>query len=355
LIASAAERVLLWDASSMTKIAPLEYESIVWSVAFSPDGRWLVSTHGDGSILIWDVLNRELKANLRQHSGAVRAVAFSADGRRLATASDDHSVIVWDAESGRKQSVFTQHQTRVAGLAFSPDGSWMASTDQHAKVVQQDLAGLVRQRLTNGRSYLSDYCLAVSADGRFIATSYMIYNAETGERVLNRDDIWRRVYSAVFSKDGTRVIGATDHGEIPVLDTRTWESVERYHWANTPIVSLSLSPDEQHIVTGEDGKMIRMGTLNPLRQTAVLGQHGARVKAVAFSPDGKRVASAGDDKMVALWDVSRRKLITTIGTHTSPIYSLAFSPDGRRLMTGEHDSSVRQYTRHRSLWGFSLD
>jgi WD40 repeat protein len=66
------------------------------------------------------------------------------------------------------------------------------------------------------------------------------------------------------------------------------------------------------------------------------------------------VASAGDDKMVALWDVSRRKLVTTIGTHTSPIYALAFSPDGKRLVTGEHDRSVRQYTRSRTLWGYKI-
>ena len=53
LVATAAERVLLWDALTMTKITPLEYDSVVWSVTFSPDGRWLVSTHGDGSILVW--------------------------------------------------------------------------------------------------------------------------------------------------------------------------------------------------------------------------------------------------------------------------------------------------------------
>jgi WD40 repeat protein len=118
LIASAAERVLLWDAATMTRIAPLDYESIVWSVAFSPDGRWLVSTHGDGSILIWDVLNRELEANLRQHSGGVRAVAFSEDGKRVASGSEDHSVILWDSESGRKEAVFTTHQTRVERRRF---------------------------------------------------------------------------------------------------------------------------------------------------------------------------------------------------------------------------------------------
>jgi len=59
--------------------------------------------------------------------------------------------------------------------------------------------------------------------------------------------------------------------------------------------------------------------------------------------------------MIALWDMSSRKLVTTIGTHTAPIYALAFAPDGKRLFTGEHDRSVRQYTRRRSLWGFALD
>jgi WD40 repeat protein len=355
-IASGAERVLLWDAITESRIAPLEYDSAVWSVTFSPDARWLVSTHGDGAILIWDVVNRELEADLRQHSGGVRALAFSPDGKRLASASEDQSIILWDAQSGQKESVLTAHQTRVGAVAFSPDGTWIVSSDQSGDIIRHDFGQAAPRWTANVWKNLASYCLAISPDQRFVATSFAVYSAATGEVVLyDVESAWRGIYSAAFTSDGARLIGVDDRGYVVVLDTRTWQLIERQQWSTTPLVSMSLSPDGTQIVTGEDGKMIRLGTLNPLRQTAVIGQHAARVKAVAFSPDGKQVASAGDDKMVALWDVSRRKLLTTIGTHTSPIYALAFSPDGRRLITGEHDRSVRQYARRRSLWGFSLD
>jgi len=144
-------------------------------------------------------------------------------------------------------------------------------------------------------------------------------------------------------------------GEILVVDVRNWQMIERRKWSDTALVTLSLSSDGQRLITGEDGKIVRLGGLKPLRHLAVVGQHDARVKSVAFSPDGKRVASAGDDKLIKLWDVGNRKLITTIGTHSSPVYSVAFSPDGQQLVSGGHDSSVRIYTRHRELWGYRLD
>jgi WD40 repeat protein len=140
-----------------------------------------------------------------------------------------------------------------------------------------------------------------------------------------------------------------------MFETATWREVARQRWTESALVAMSISPDGNYLVTGEDDRKIRLGTINPLQQIGTIGEHTARVKAVAFSPDGEHIASAGDDKMVALWDVSRRKLVTTIGTHTAPIYALAFSPDGGRLVTGEHDRSVRQYRRRRTLWGFSLN
>lgn len=122
---------------------PLEYESIVWSVDFSPHGKWLVSTHGDGAILVWDAAARERVANLRDHSGGVRAVAFSPDGKRVATASEDQSVSVWNAESKRKRFL-VGHQTRVTDVNLSPDNLWLVSAGQDGIVIRWNL----QQRLS---------------------------------------------------------------------------------------------------------------------------------------------------------------------------------------------------------------
>jgi WD40 repeat protein len=356
LIATAADRVLLWDAATLTKIVPLEYESVVWSVDFSPDGKLLVSTHGDGAILVWDVANRERVANLREHSGGVRAVAFSPDGKRVASASEDHSVVVWNVESGQKEVVLVGHHTRVTAVNFSPDNQWLASAGQDGIVIRWNL----QQRLSEltmkpSAANHPSYCVTISPNGRWIVTNHSVYDATSGSQIISLVGAWGGIYGAAFTPDGRRLVCVTETGDVMLWDTQTWQFLEQQRWAETPLVTLSLSADGRYLSTGEDGKNVRFGTVEPLAQLAVLGHHEARVKAVAFSPDGATVASAGDDKTIALWDVSRRKLITPIGTHTSPVYALAFSPDGRRLISGEHDRSVRIYTRRRTLWGFELD
>jgi WD40 repeat protein len=354
-IATAAERVILWDAATFTKIGPLEYESIVWSVDFSPDGHWLVSTHGDGAILVWDATQRERVANLREHSGGVRAVAVSPDGKRVASASDDETVIVWDAEHGTKEAVLIGHHTRVTGVSFSPDNQWLASADQDGVVIRWNLEQhsplLILDPSTDTDA---SYCVAISPNGRLIATTHGVYDSESGAKITGLVGSWGAVYSAAFTPDGRRLVCVTDHGKVMLWDTETWQIVDQQNWTDGALVTLSLSSDGRYLTTGEDAKNVRFGTLEPLRQLAVLGRHDARVKSVAFSPDGKTVASAGDDKTIVLWDVGSRKLITRVGMHTSPVYAIAFSPDGQRLISGEHDHSVRIYTRHRSLWGFEL-
>lgn len=365
LVATGSDDIVLWDAMTRTKLTHLKYTAVVWSVEFSPDGRWLVSTHGDGAILVWDVAERQLAANLNGHSGPVRAVTYSPDGKHIASASEDQTVIIWGAATVRKEAALIGHSSRVMTVAFSPDSQWVLSSDFDGTVVRWDVTQGISQWTIKGGT---TNALAISPDSRWFADSEGVYESMAGEQIVRflryrdklintaqvRDEI-HMVYGQAFSADGQWLACVTAQGLIVLLDAQKWREVERATSSNTSFIAISFSPDSRSFVTGDDEGRVRLWSVSPLREVALIGRHSARVKSVAFSPDGREVASAGDDRNIYLWNVSRRRLITSIGTNTAPVLSVAFSPDGKKLVAGGHDNSVRVFTRHRTLWGYALD
>ncbi len=100
-------------------------------LAFSPDGRHLV-TGGEGrTVKIWDAMTPkkvpELLQTLTGHTGEVLCVAVSRDGRWIASAGEDTTVRLWDARSGEPLLKLRGHTGLVSSLAFSPDGKLLVS------------------------------------------------------------------------------------------------------------------------------------------------------------------------------------------------------------------------------------
>ncbi len=354
LAATGSENVVLWDVAARTILGRLEYDSAVWSVVFSPDGHWLVSTHGDGAILVWDVAERRRSVGFDRHGDAVLAVAISPDGKRIASAGEDRSVAIWDAESNQKETVLIGHQTRVIGLAFSPDGKWLASSDQDGKIIRWDLETQQPRWSVETRHSV---CLAVSPNGQWIAASRGVYESDTGREVfsLYHPPMDIQFQGVAFSTDSHWLAGVKNES-IFLIDTTNWQALPQQKKTNeSSIIGVSFSPDGTKLVTGSDEGTVALWQTHPLSLFGELGKHKARIKAVAFSYDGSEVVSCGDDKQINLWDVGRRKLIRTIGEHSSPVYAVAFSHDGKHIVSGEHDRTERIYTRHRTLWGWRLD
>jgi WD40 repeat protein len=97
------------------------------AIAFSPDGRRLVSGGEDRVVRVWDVGTGECQAELRGHTDAVFAAAFLPGGTRLATAGRDWAVWLWDLAKGEEVARLTEHVIYVWSLAFSTDGKTLAS------------------------------------------------------------------------------------------------------------------------------------------------------------------------------------------------------------------------------------
>ena len=105
-------------------------------MAFSPDGRRIVSGGVDGTVRVWDATTGEpIGAPLSGHATTVASVAFSPDGRHIVSGSADKTLRVWDAGTGQQVGPpLAGHTHTVKSVAFSPDGTRIASASEDPTV-----------------------------------------------------------------------------------------------------------------------------------------------------------------------------------------------------------------------------
>lgn len=140
------------DIETNTRVATLAAtEGEPRSVALSPDGRIAAAIDGD-AIVLWEIATASgywgigpvgdspgLITRLEGHEKPVLRLAFSPDGRQLVTGSADHTVRIWDVASGSETAVLRGHESLVTALGISADGTRVASGSFDRTVLVQDV------------------------------------------------------------------------------------------------------------------------------------------------------------------------------------------------------------------------
>ena len=115
----------VWEAASGQELARMTHDSGVSSVAFSSDGKYVVSGSYDKTARVWEAASGQEVARMT-HDNGVYSVAFSPDGKYVVSGSYDNTARVWEAASGQELARMT-HDSGVSSVAFSPDGKYVVS------------------------------------------------------------------------------------------------------------------------------------------------------------------------------------------------------------------------------------
>ena len=396
------KNVVIVDAQGASIITLTGHTGIVFSVAYSPDARWLASGGGDGNAYVWDTTTWQA-ISLTNHLRSVRSVAFSPDGRSLATGSWDKTILVWpiSTTAGLTLSIgqpltLTGHTDLVESVAFSPDSRWLASgSDDRTVRVWNVTTGKEDMTLTGQSDAVR--AVAFSADGQWLLSGgadslVMIYafgrrDPQYVERLTGATSL---INSAAFSPDSRYVAAGSGDGSIHVWDRLSPASVpyKPLQGHTAPIYDVAYSPDGRYIASGAergdgtvrlwdtttsseavilpktagtarglvfspDGRFVVVGygdgatrwwdlSANPITVTQVLTGHkpGYLINSVAFSRDGRYLATGSGDDTAIIWDVRSGRPIHRLVDHNGDVYSVAFSPDGRWLATASEDKTV---------------
>jgi hypothetical protein len=226
----------VWDTDSGNELfrLPLGGNAVILSVAFSPDGRRIVSGGEDWTPKVWDGGDGKPLFPLQGHTSGIAAVAFSPDGQRIATGSRDHTAKVWEAASGKLIRTFSGHEGGISALAFSPDGQRIitGSEDKTARVWDA----------SNGKELLilkghSDEILGVafSPDGRRILTgsrdqTAKLWEAASGQGRFSQEFLTLQGHAAyisavAFFPDGHRIITSSGDHTAKVWKAATADQV----------------------------------------------------------------------------------------------------------------------------------
>jgi eukaryotic-like serine/threonine-protein kinase len=328
----------VWDAQTGQEALTLKgHTSEVTSVAFSADGRRIVSGSDDQTVKVWD--RRQEEFTLKGHAAKVTSVCFSPDGKHIVSGSDDRTVKVWNVQTGQEAFTLKGHTDKVTSVAFSADGKCIVSGsgDQTVKVWDAQTG---QQALTLKGHTQEVRSVAFSADDKRLASGSLdqtvkVWDAHTGQETLTFKGHTHWVNSVAFSADGKRIVSASEDQTVKVWDAHTGKEQLTLQGASEPV---AFSPDSTVIVSGSRHQTVKVWNAHTGKEQLTDPLKGVSGSLVAFSPDGKRIASGSGDRTVKVWDAQTGQRTLTLKGASSPV---AFSPDGKRLVSGSANKILK--------------
>ncbi len=375
------------------------HEASIFSLAFSSDGRRLISGSADQTARIWNVSTGQTEQVLRGHTGIVGGVTFSPDGSRCATASNDHTAAVWDVATGQRQTTLKGHSAELRCIAWRPDGLVLAtgSDDQSIRLWSpegksyQGFNNLQKRGVTSVEFTADSQRLLYAANDYTVSRSLAaVLSVFGGNEVSRFDQHKNSIRAGKFSRDGALVATSDTIAETFLWKAADGTRVQKFVGRGRVPWSAAWSPVGTRIAWGTTMQPTTLNARGPLERTFdfstlefgpapddrfVRGQHerggltllptivtqvglvsllvrqGERMQAWVMSDSNDPIwcytclagdrAAVGSEFSLRLFDIRTGKRLREFQGHTGTICAVSSSPDGRYLLSAANDMTLR--------------
>ena len=389
---SSGNTVRVWDVASGEPLLNLSIDE-KWqrgiSLMFSPDSRRLAVGAGR-TIRLFDLEDAAKPAIIENaHGGNVNALAFTPDGKQLISAgtaafktakvrddgahlgTEDCEVSIWDVAEGKRLATLDLPKPMNGSclIALAPDGDTLVTAHRERTFVWNLAERRVVRTLEGNESTTSTGLMMAAVDptGKYFAANYheshiRVYELASGEGVFAEHERHSdRVLSAMWSRDGSRIVTGSDDGTVRIWDATSGRQKRAIKNSARFIYSVAFTADDASVLVGGENFDETEGEFHgSLRKLSVADgkldfelSFADRMLKSAASRDGERIAVAtgvgplgfGDPRptLVHVYSVSTGEKLAEIKGCEGCIESLGWSADGSVVMAAEDTNVVRSF------------
>lgn len=336
----------------------LRHGDLPTSVAYSADGRWLVSAGLDSELRVWDSQTGRMSRRIEMGTshGGTQAIAFSPNGSNIGVVGRNGALAVLNFATGETVFALEPSVNSYYEIVFSPDGKAIATGDHDGQVELRDsTSGELLQTFVPQLERAEGHRLAFSPDGKRLAGSgrqgeVCVWDiAEPAKPLLFQKVSENALECVIFLNDGASLLTRstrrdTDEklvGATQIWDAKTGELVRQIETRSSEIGSAVISPNGRLLATDERSSICiyDLSSGEFIRALEASADVPRRARSLSFDSSSSHLAACGARYDVRIWELATgRRMFHDDNRHQWSVGKVDVSADDKLYLTGGHDS-----------------
>lgn len=284
------------------KIAYNGHNDLLEAVAFSPDGKYVLSGSWDRGVNMYGADSSYLFKRLEGHNSAVMNIAYSRSRLKpsvFATGSKDFSVRLWDS-AGNFIRDFVGYTTAVTAIAVDASSKFLYTGSSNQGINVWDIS--------TGSQFKKFNIIGVNA--------------------------------LACARDNKTLFVGTNSGDVTVVNLLTGPAAVGLKGHKDAVNALEISYSGKYLVSGSSDKTAIVWEVSSGKVVSTLKGHSWKVTSVAVSRDDKYIVTGSNDGTAKLWELATGKLLASFEGYGFNVRSVAISPDNTKVAVASYERGV---------------